>query len=198
MSMCKSSMIMGALATKVVDWMKVPDEELATDINNMDLVGNVKAQEKQRQMTAMSPRDGQKKKQAKKAADDNKDDVIVILSGWKTKQQGGGKLLKEITDQWWGELIQAVSTHMDVANGHLEWIVSTAQSNGWKMQWHFLLMEGLVGQQQLLVLKLVEMVSTAGSGRAKEVIEDQGELQEPQGGESGGQEEIQGVPGGVL
>ncbi|KAG6326482.1 hypothetical protein ID866_12606, partial [Astraeus odoratus] len=33
---------------------------------------------------------------------------------------------------------------MDVANGHLERIASMAQSNGQKMQWHFLLMEGLV------------------------------------------------------
>ncbi|KAG6326282.1 hypothetical protein ID866_12806 [Astraeus odoratus] len=67
---------------------------------------------------------------------------------------------------------------MDVANGHLEWIASAVQSNSWKMQQHFLLMEGLVGQQQLLVSKLVKM--------------------KLQGGESGGQEEIQGVPGGVL
>ncbi|KAG6330910.1 hypothetical protein ID866_8177 [Astraeus odoratus] len=33
---------------------------------------------------------------------------------------------------------------MDVANGHLERIASTAQSNRRKIQWHHL-MEGLVG-----------------------------------------------------
>ncbi|KAG6327228.1 hypothetical protein ID866_11862 [Astraeus odoratus] len=77
---------------------------------------------------------------------------------------------------------------MDVANGHLEKIVSAVQSNGRKMQWHHLLMEGLVGQQQLLVSKLVEMVSATGSGGAKEVAEDQEELKEPQGEELGGQE----------
>ncbi|KAG6326639.1 hypothetical protein ID866_12451, partial [Astraeus odoratus] len=38
---------------------------------------------------------------------------------------------------------------MDVANGHLEQIASAVQSNGHKVQWHHLLMEGLVGQQQV-------------------------------------------------
>ncbi|KAG6327445.1 hypothetical protein ID866_11643 [Astraeus odoratus] len=64
---------------------------------------------------------------------------------------------------------------MDIANGHLEWIASTAQSNGCKMQQHHPLMEGLVGQQQELK-----------------------ELQEMQGEGSGGQEETEGVPGGAL
>ncbi|KAG6326258.1 hypothetical protein ID866_12830, partial [Astraeus odoratus] len=92
----------------------------------------------------MSPRGRECKKWAKKVVDDDNDDDIVILSGQKTKRQGGGELLEEVTDRWWGELIQVVSTHMDVANGHLERIASMAQSNGQKMQWHFLLMEGLV------------------------------------------------------
>ncbi|KAG6331531.1 hypothetical protein ID866_7558 [Astraeus odoratus] len=34
---------------------------------------------------------------------------------------------------------------MDVANGHLDRIASTVQSNGHKMQWHYIFMEGLVG-----------------------------------------------------
>ncbi|KAG6328462.1 hypothetical protein ID866_10627 [Astraeus odoratus] len=138
------------------------------------------------------------KKWAKKVANDDNNEV-VISSSWKTKQQGGSKSLKEVADQWWGELIQVVSTHMDVANSHLEQIASTAQSNRRKMQWHFLLMEGLVGQQQMLVLKLVEMASTAGSGRAKGVSEGQEEPQEMQGGELGGQEgKTEGAPGGAL
>ncbi|KAG6326929.1 hypothetical protein ID866_12160 [Astraeus odoratus] len=150
--------------------------------------------------TATSPRGGQKKKRVRKTADEDDDDEIVILSGWKTKQQGGGESLKEITDRWWGELIWAVSTRMDVANGHLERIASTAQSSRRKMQWHHLLMEGLVGQQQVLLSKLVEVVGAAGSGGAREVVEDPEEPKGPQGtqGEgSGGQEETKGVPGGV-
>ncbi|KAG6330021.1 hypothetical protein ID866_9067 [Astraeus odoratus] len=111
-------------------------------------------------MIATSPRGRERKKWEKKAADDNNNEII-ILSGQKTKQQGAGKMLEEISDQWWGELIQAVSTHMDVANNHLEKIVSMAQSNGWKMQCHYMLMKGLVGQQQLLVLKLVKMSGAA-------------------------------------
>ncbi|KAG6329057.1 hypothetical protein ID866_10032 [Astraeus odoratus] len=67
---------------------------------------------------------------------------------------------------------------MDVANGHLERIVSAVWSNSCKMQWHHLLMEELVGQQQLLVLKLVKIASTTGSGGVREVIKDQEELQE--------------------
>ncbi|KAG6327486.1 hypothetical protein ID866_11602 [Astraeus odoratus] len=110
-------------------------------------------------MAAMLPQGGERKKWVKKVANDDDDDEIVILSDQKTKQQGGGKMLKEISDN--------------------ERLVSVAQSNGCKMQWHHLLMEGLVGQQQLLVSKLVEMASTAGSGRAKEVIKDPEEPQEP-------------------
>ncbi|KAG6330198.1 hypothetical protein ID866_8890 [Astraeus odoratus] len=104
-------------------------------------------------------------------ANGNDDDEIVILSSWKTKQQGGSEMLKEITDQQWGKLIQVVSTCMDVANGHLEQIASAAQSNGYKVQWHHLLMEGLVGQQQ-----------------------EPKELQETQGEGLGAQEETEGVP----
>ncbi|KAG6326980.1 hypothetical protein ID866_12110 [Astraeus odoratus] len=140
----------------------------------------------------MSPQGGECKKWAKKAAGKDNNNKIIVLSGQKTKRQGGGETLKEVTDQQWGELIQAVSTCMDVANSHLEKIVSMSQSNGCKMQWHFLLMEGLVGQQQMLVSKLAEMTSATGSGRAKEVIEHQEEPKEPQetqGEGSGGQEE---------
>ncbi|KAG6326443.1 hypothetical protein ID866_12646, partial [Astraeus odoratus] len=148
----------------------------------------------------MSPRGGEHKKQVKKVANEDDDDKVVILSGWKTKRQGGSESLEEVTDCQWGELIQAVSTRMDVANGHLERIASTAQSNGRKMQWHFLLMKGLVGQQQVLVSKLVEMAGAAGFGGAKGVAEGQEELKEPQemeGEGSEGQEETKGVPGGA-
>ncbi|KAG6328761.1 hypothetical protein ID866_10329 [Astraeus odoratus] len=127
----------------------------------------------------MSPQGGERKKQVKKVANDNDNDEIAILSGQKTKQQGGRKTLKEITNQQWGELIQAASTHMNVANGHLEWIASVVQSNGCKMQWHHLLMEGLVGQQQMLVSRLVKMLSAMESGRAKGTTKGAGELQEP-------------------
>ncbi|KAG6326876.1 hypothetical protein ID866_12214 [Astraeus odoratus] len=64
---------------------------------------------------------------------------------------------------------------MDIANGHLEKI------------------------QQVLLSKLVEITSTAGSGGSKEVIEDQEEPKEPQGEGSGGQNsDTEGVPGGAL
>ncbi|KAG6326505.1 hypothetical protein ID866_12584 [Astraeus odoratus] len=325
MSMRKSSMIAGALAEKSIDWTKVPDKELVTDIDDTDSVGDAKAREKRRrlctardeeirraekarreaeererkrqaeeaekrrkeeerrqkeaeaeqkrkaeeakrataaearkrqradseaqasgsrtnasvcirctrlrlscvipagvkkrsacgscakakercewpevEMTAsragMSPRGGERKKRVKKVADEDEDDEVVILSGWKTKRQGGGESLEEITDRRWGELIQAVSSRMDVANGHLEKIASAAQSNRRKMQRHYMLMEGLVGQQQMLLSKLVEMASDAGSGRAKEVVEGREEPQEPQGEGLGGQEETEGVPGGA-
>ncbi|KAG6326438.1 hypothetical protein ID866_12651, partial [Astraeus odoratus] len=91
----------------------------------------------------MSPMGRECKKQAKKVADDDEDDEIVILSSQKTKRQGG------------------ISSHMDIANGHLEKI------------------------QQVLLSKLVEITSAAGSGGSKEVIEDQEELKEPQGEELG-------------
>ncbi|KAG6326712.1 hypothetical protein ID866_12377 [Astraeus odoratus] len=229
MSMCKSSMTMGTPAKKTVDWMEVPDKELAEEVEK-----HWKEEEKRRQREAeaeqkweaekakrgasaaaearkwqwadseaqasgsrtnasvcirctrlrlscvipagikkrsacrsctkakercewpevemmasragASPRGGERKKWAKKAADDDNDDEIVILSSRKTKWQGGGETLKEITDRQWGELIQAVSTRMDVANGHLEQIASVVQCNSCKVQQHHLIMEGLVGQ----------------------------------------------------
>ncbi|KAG6328927.1 hypothetical protein ID866_10162 [Astraeus odoratus] len=266
---------------KTADWTKVPDEELVTNINNTDLVGNVKAWEKHRRLhaacyaeiwkaeeqewkcqaeevekcqkeelllqrpengsgqiqksrqagagqmhlcikkrlacgsctkakersewpkvemavirVATSPRGREQKKQEKKVDDDDDNDV-VILSSQKTRWQGGGKMLEEISDQRWGELIQAVSTCMDMTNGHLEWIASMSQSNCWKMQWHHL-MEGLVGQQQMLILKLVKMSGAARSGGATGVAEGQEELKELQGEESGGwEDETEGVPGGA-
>ncbi|KAG6327742.1 hypothetical protein ID866_11347 [Astraeus odoratus] len=50
MSMRKSSMITGAPAKKTVDWTEVPDEELATDLDDTDLVGDAKAWEKHRRL----------------------------------------------------------------------------------------------------------------------------------------------------
>ncbi|KAG6326986.1 hypothetical protein ID866_12103 [Astraeus odoratus] len=235
MSTCKSSMIAGTPAKKSINWTKVPDEELATDIDNMDSVGDAKAREKHRRLCVAHDKEiwraekllllkpgsgsrqiqrpkraeagrhqeevgGERKKRVKKAANEDDDDEVVILSGWKTKRQGGSESLKEVTDCQWGELIQAVSTCMDMANSHLERIASAAQSNGQKMQQHFLLMEGLVGQQQVLVSKLVEMAGAAGSGGAKGVTKGQEEPKEPQetqGEGSEGQEETEGVPGGV-
>ncbi|KAG6329418.1 hypothetical protein ID866_9672 [Astraeus odoratus] len=37
------------------------------------------------------------------------------------------------------------------------------QSNGQKMQWYYMLMEGLVGQQQLLISRLVKMEGAEGT-----------------------------------
>ncbi|KAG6326895.1 hypothetical protein ID866_12195 [Astraeus odoratus] len=269
MSMRKSSMVMGAPAKKSTNWTKVPDKELATDLDDTDSVGNAKAWEKCRRLCAAEEaekcwkeeeerqqkeaeaeqkwKDEERKRgasaaaearkqqradseaqasrswvnasvcircarlgllcliptgvkkhsacgsctkakercewpeiglMAKKVADDD-DDEIVILSSWKTKQQGGGETLEEISDQRWGELIQAVFTHMDVANGHLEKLVSVAQSNSHKMQWHYMLMEGLVGQQQMLLSRLVEITGAVESGGSKGVAKGAEELQEP-------------------
>ncbi|KAG6328530.1 hypothetical protein ID866_10560 [Astraeus odoratus] len=88
---------------------------------------------------------------------------------------------------------------MDMANGHLERIASAAQRNSCKMQHHYLLREGLVGQQQMLLLKLVKMSGATGSGGVRGVIKDQQGLQEPQGEGSGGQEDkTEGAPGEEL
>ncbi|KAG6328844.1 hypothetical protein ID866_10246 [Astraeus odoratus] len=69
---------------------------------------------------------------------------------------------------------------MDIANSHLEQTVSALQSNGWKMQQHYMLMEGLVGQQQMLLSRLVKITGATGSGGAREVIKDPEELKELQ------------------
>ncbi|KAG6329383.1 hypothetical protein ID866_9706 [Astraeus odoratus] len=262
MSMCKSSMTTGTPAMKVVDWMKVVDEELATDIDNTDSryreqgrcdkrqrskngsarqkrqknAGRRRSSdrrkqrrsgnEKLRRQTAAAEAkkwqqmheagifmchtdQGQeafgmqvgreKRKQVKQTADNDDDNEIVILSGQKTRWQGSGETLEEITNQQWGELIQVVSTCMDVANGHLEKIVSVAQSNSCKMQWHYMLMEGLMGQQQLLLSRLVEIAGAMESGGAKGTTEGQEGPKELQGEELGGQEgETEGALGEGL
>ncbi|KAG6327397.1 hypothetical protein ID866_11692 [Astraeus odoratus] len=60
-------------------------------------------------------------------------------------------------------------------------------------------MEGLVGQQQLLIRKWVELLNVAGSGGIKGVAEGQEEVKEPQGEDSGGQEdETEGALGEGL
>ncbi|KAG6327273.1 hypothetical protein ID866_11817 [Astraeus odoratus] len=88
---------------------------------------------------------------------------------------------------------------MDIANDHLGKIASAAQSSRQKMQCHYMLMEGLVGQQQMLLSRLVEIMSAAGSGGSKEVVKGQEELKEPQGEESGGQDdETEGALGEGL
>ncbi|KAG6327463.1 hypothetical protein ID866_11626 [Astraeus odoratus] len=244
MSTCKSSTTMGTPAMKVVNWTKVADEELVTDIDDTDLAEEVekcwkeeerhqreaeaeqKWKDKERkQATAAEARKWQQadlevqatgvKRQlacgsymkakerckwpevemmAKKVDDNDDNNEIVILSDRKTKWPGGSKSLKEISDRQWGELIQVVF----IANSHLEKIASAAQSNECKMQWHFTLMEGLVGQQQMLLSRLVKIASTAGSGGSKEVTKDQEEPQEVLGEGLGGQEGTGGVPGGVL
>ncbi|KAG6326901.1 hypothetical protein ID866_12188 [Astraeus odoratus] len=234
MSMHKLSMITGTPAAKTVNWSEVPDEELAMDLDNMDLAEEVErcqkeeeerqqkeaeAEQKQKdeerkragagqmlgikkrsacrscmkakerckwpemEMTVSragtSPQGREHKKQVKKAANKDDDNEVVILSSQKAKQHGGSKLLEEVTDHQWGELIQVVSTHMDMANSHLERIASMAQSNGWKMQCHYMLMEGLVGQQQLLLSTLVEIAGAVESGGAKGTTEGAEEPQEP-------------------
>ncbi|KAG6328197.1 hypothetical protein ID866_10892 [Astraeus odoratus] len=260
MSMCKSSMVMGAPVEKSINWTKVSDKELVTNIDDTDSVlptlvpmlvsapvlsptssaaaeakkvaaGRFRGPSEQKlgecacikkrlacglcakakeqcewlkvemmvSRARMSPQGREHKKQVKKVGDNNDDDEIVILSGLKTRQQGAGGTLEEISNQRWGELIQAVSTCMDMANGHLERIASMAQSNERKMQWHFLLMEGLVGQQQLLVSRLVKLSGATASEWAKGVAKGQEELKELQGKGSGGQDgETEGVPGGAL
>ncbi|KAG6327689.1 hypothetical protein ID866_11400 [Astraeus odoratus] len=187
MSTHKSSMTMGTPAKRIMDWMEVPGEELATDLDNTDLAEE--AEKCQKEEEERHQREAEAEQKWKD--EERKQAAAAEAKKWQQADSGAQ----------WGEPIQAVPTHMDVANSHLERIVSTSQSNSWKMQQHHLLMEGLVGQQQLLVLKLVEMVSAAGSGRAKEVVEDPEEpkeLQEMQGEGLGGQEETEGALGEGL
>ncbi|KAG6328224.1 hypothetical protein ID866_10864 [Astraeus odoratus] len=171
--MCKSSTTMGTPAVKTVNWTEVLDEELVTDIDNMDSAEEVEKCWKEEEERWQNEAEAEQKQEAEKvkqaaAAEARKQQqadsevqmceagaymhhtdwgqeafgVQVMHEGQRTMEC---ETLKEITDQWWGELIQAVSTCMDVANSHLEWIASTVQSNSRKMQWHYMLMEGLVG-----------------------------------------------------
>ncbi|KAG6328878.1 hypothetical protein ID866_10211 [Astraeus odoratus] len=78
---------------------------------------------------------------------------------------------------------------MDMANSHLGKIASAAQSNRQKMQCHYMLMEGLVGQQQVLLSRLVKMLGAARSGGATGVAKGQEELKELQGEE----QEVRGM-----
>ncbi|KAG6329668.1 hypothetical protein ID866_9419 [Astraeus odoratus] len=49
----------------------------------------------------------------------------------------------------------------------------------------------------MLISKLVKILGAAGSERGKEVVRGSEELQEMQGEGLGGQEETEGIPGGV-
>ncbi|KAG6327313.1 hypothetical protein ID866_11776 [Astraeus odoratus] len=225
MSTHKSSKTMGTPATKITDWTKVPDKELVTDIDDTDLVGDVKVQEKCRRLCAACDKEIWRAEKVRREAEEQeqKHQVEEVEKHWKeevrcqkeaeaeqdqeaekARQAAAAEARKwqradseaQASRSWVN--MSAVSTHMDVANGHLERIASMAQSNGWKMQCHYLLMEGLVGQQQLLLSKLVEITGAMESGGAKGTTEGAEELKELQGEGSGGQEETEGVPGGVL
>ncbi|KAG6327711.1 hypothetical protein ID866_11378 [Astraeus odoratus] len=237
MSMRKSSMTTGAPAEKSIDWMKVPDEELTTDIDNMDLVEEAEKCQKeeearhQREAEAEQKQKDEERKQATAAearkwqhADSEAQasgswmnastcircaklwlscvipvgikkrsacgscmkakerckwpEVEMTASRVGTSPRGGEhkKWVKKVADEDEDDKIVILSSWKTKC--HLEQIASTAQSSGHKMQWHYLLMEGLVGQQQVLLSKLVKVAGAAGLGRAKEVIRQSEELQE--------------------
>ncbi|KAG6328217.1 hypothetical protein ID866_10872 [Astraeus odoratus] len=196
MSMCKSSMVMGTLAEKSIDWTKVPDEELATDIDDMDsrYKGpkrhnkrlNGSARWKRQKNAGRRRRRGVRGKQKQEA---------------KKARQGASAAAEARKWQQADSEAQASRSWMNVSacvSGHQEKVSVWVMHEGQRViQWP----PGedrLVGQQQVLLSKLVEIASTAGSRGSKEVIEDQEELKEPQGEESGGQEgDTEGVPGGV-
>ncbi|KAG6327098.1 hypothetical protein ID866_11991 [Astraeus odoratus] len=170
---------MGTLAAKTVDWTKVPDEELVTNIDDMDLAEEAEKCWKEEEERHQKEAEAEQKEEAKKA-----------------KQATAAEARKQ---QWVDSEAQASRSQMNIVS-HLEKIVGTSQSNGQKMQCHYMLMEGLVGQQQMLLSRLVEIVSATGSGGMREVVEgteELKELQEMQGEGLGGQEETEGVPGGA-
>ncbi|KAG6326488.1 hypothetical protein ID866_12600 [Astraeus odoratus] len=71
MSMHKSSMVMGTLAEKSINWTKVPDEELATDINDMDSVEEAEKcqkEEEERHQREAEAEQKQKNKERKRVA----------------------------------------------------------------------------------------------------------------------------------
>ncbi|KAG6326377.1 hypothetical protein ID866_12711 [Astraeus odoratus] len=70
MSTCKSSMVTGAPAEKSIDWTKVPDEELATDIDDTDSVGDAKAWEKRRRLRAARDAEIRKAEEARREAEE--------------------------------------------------------------------------------------------------------------------------------
>ncbi|KAG6326336.1 hypothetical protein ID866_12753 [Astraeus odoratus] len=61
MSMHKSSMTTGALAMKTVDWMKVPDEELATNIDDTDSAEEVERCQKEEEERHQREAEAEKK-----------------------------------------------------------------------------------------------------------------------------------------
>ncbi|KAG6327078.1 hypothetical protein ID866_12011 [Astraeus odoratus] len=217
MSTRKSSMIAGALAEKSIDWTKVPDEELATNINNTDSAEEAekcwKEEEARHQREAEAEQKWEAEKVKRAAAagarkQQQADSEAQVSGSWATgvkKRSACGSCMK--AKEWceWPKVEMTASrARMSPRGGeHKKWAKKVAnkddedESNRRKMQQHYMLMEGLVGQQQMLLFKLVKMASDAGSGRAKEVVKGQEEPQEPQGEGSGGQEETEGVPGGV-
>ncbi|KAG6327189.1 hypothetical protein ID866_11902 [Astraeus odoratus] len=69
MSTCKSSTVMGALAEKSTNWTKVLDEELVTDLDDTDLVGDAKAQEKHRRLCAVHDAEIRRAEEARQEAE---------------------------------------------------------------------------------------------------------------------------------
>ncbi|KAG6327132.1 hypothetical protein ID866_11957 [Astraeus odoratus] len=255
MSMHKSSTIVGAPAEKSIDWTKVPDEELVTDIDDMDSVGNVKAWEKCRRLHAARDEEIWRAEEARREAEERE---------WKCQVEEVEKCQKEEEARHQREAEaeqkqEAEKAKRAAAAGARKWqrADSEAQASGSqastsacircarlkltcvipagvkkrsacgsctkakeRCKWPEVeMMASRAGmsprggeckkwakkvadkdnnnKQQTVLSKLVEMASGAESGRAKEVVEGQEEPQELQGEGLGGQEETEGVPGGV-
>ncbi|KAG6328418.1 hypothetical protein ID866_10671 [Astraeus odoratus] len=220
--MCKSSTIMDAPAKKIVDWTKVLDEELVTDIDNTDL--RYREQRKRDE----KPKGSARQKRQKNARRRRRQDIREKQK-WKDKERKQGACLHyaEVGKQELGKCIHMYQMHkagayvhhtdwgqeafgvwvMCKGQGmmeHKKWVKKAADKDeddkiiilsGWNTKW-----QG--GDSEHGTEQWEEDAMTppahggAGRSAAGAVVE---ELQEPQGEESGGQEgDTEGVPGGVL
>ncbi|KAG6327284.1 hypothetical protein ID866_11805 [Astraeus odoratus] len=271
MSMCKSSTVTGTLAEKSIDWTKVLDEELATNIDDTDLVGDAKAREKRRRMCVARDTEIRRAEEARQEAE-RKCQVEEAEKHWKEEEErrqreaeaetgGRGEEVrgqKAAVGRFGGpgkwepdKRILGVKKWLACgsctkAKERCEWleVEMTASRAGMSPQGgehkkqakkaadggdddEIVILSGWKTKQQggsempkeitnrrqrppgedserspeqwqMLLLKLVEMTSDAGSGRAKEVVKGEEEPKELQGEESEGQEgDTEGVPGGA-
>ncbi|KAG6326609.1 hypothetical protein ID866_12479 [Astraeus odoratus] len=86
MSTHKSSTTTGAPATKITDWTKVPDEELATNIDDTDSVGDAKAWEKCRRLCVARDKEIRRAEKARREAEERE---------WKRQVEEAEKRRKE-------------------------------------------------------------------------------------------------------
>ncbi|KAG6328033.1 hypothetical protein ID866_11056 [Astraeus odoratus] len=131
----------------------------------------------------MSLQGGEKKKRVRKSTmADNK----VVVEGWETGQPEAGRsnavaeaiceLTRELTGQL-DTLTDHILKELQGQSNMLENLIKTQQNIGWKMTWHYSILEGMLGELEVFAANLGELLEEEDAVEEEELEEVRGELE---------------------